>query len=78
MIVVHTSTSAPPRRKSSITFSSSPSAIWPWATATRALGTIARTRSAVSSIVSTRLWRKKAWPLRSSSRSIARLTSSSS
>ena len=36
-IVVHTSTSAAPRRKSSITCSSSPSAIWPCATSTRAL-----------------------------------------
>ena len=43
-----------------------------------AFGEIARTRSAVSSIVSTRLWRKKTWPFRASSLSIACLTSSSS
>ena len=58
MIVVHTSTSASPRRNVSITCSSCFSSIWPWATITRASGTIARTRSAVSSIVSTRLCRK--------------------
>ena len=38
MIVVQTSTSASPRRNSSITFSSVPSAICPCATSTRALG----------------------------------------
>ena len=37
-IVVHTSTSASPRRKSSITFSSCFSSICPWATSTRAFG----------------------------------------
>ena len=70
-IVVHTSTSASPRRKSSIVVSSSFSSICPWATSTRASGTIARTRSAVSSIVSTRLCRKNTCPPRPSSRSIA-------
>ena len=38
MIDVHTSTSASPRRKSSITASSSPSSICPWATAKRTPG----------------------------------------
>ena len=58
--------------------SSWPSAIWPWATETRASGTSARMRSAVSSIVSTRLCRKNVWPWRASSRLIADATSSSS
>src|ERR671933_45811 len=39
-IVVHTSTSASPRTNSIITFSSEPSVIWPWATDTRALGSL--------------------------------------
>ena len=78
MIEVQTSTSASPRRKESIRCSSSPSSICPWATSNRIPGQSPRSRSAVSSIVSTRLWRKKAWPPRSFSRSNARLTSSSS
>jgi hypothetical protein len=77
-IVVHTSTSASARRNASMVPSSSFSSIWPWATSTRAFGTIARTRSEVSWIVSTRLCRKNACPPRSSSRSMARFTSSSS
>ena len=38
MIVVHTSTSKRPSTKSTITFSSSPSGIWPWPTAMRVPG----------------------------------------
>ncbi len=61
-----------------MTASSSPSPIWPWATAKRTPGHRARRRSAVSSIDSTRLCMKNACPLRPCSRRIARLTSSSS
>ena len=57
MIVVETSTSKSPRRNCIITPSSARSAIWPWATPTRSSGTHRRTRSAASSIVSTRLCR---------------------
>ena len=57
MIVVDTSTSKSPRRNFIITPSSARSGICPWATPTRSSGTHRRTRSATSSIVSTRLWR---------------------
>ena len=74
MIVVHTSTSYSPRAKASITRSSSPSAIWPWAASMRACGSSWRSWSACASIVSTRLWTKNTWPPRSSSRRIASRT----
>ena len=64
MIEVATSTSASPRRKLSIRFSRSFSSSWPCATSNVIVGHSARRRSAVSSIVSTRLWRKNAWPPR--------------
>ena len=57
MIVVETSTSKSPRRNFIIASSSRRSGIWPWATPTRSSGTHERTRSAASSIVSTRLCR---------------------
>ena len=63
MIVVATRQSASPRRKASIVASSSPSSIWPCASAKRTAGQSARRRSATSCRVSIRLWRKKAWPL---------------
>ena len=47
MSVVATSTSARPSTKASIDFSSSPSGICPWATATRASGTRRCTRLAI-------------------------------
>ena len=56
MIVVQTRTSAAPSAKAIITFSSAPSAIWPWPTTNRASGSIRRSCSACASIVSTRLW----------------------
>ena len=49
--------------------SSSRSSICPWATSKRIPGHRPRSRTAVSSIVSTRLCRKNAWPPRSFSRS---------
>ena len=56
MIVVHTRTSAAPSAKAIITFSSAPSAIWPWPTTNRTPGSIRRSWSACASMVSTRLW----------------------
>ena len=47
MRVVATSTSTRPSTKASIDFSSSPSGIWPWATASRASGTSRWTRLAI-------------------------------
>src|SRR4051812_32997648 len=78
MIVVETSTSASPRRKECIRSSSSLSRIWPCATRKRSPGQSCCSCSARSSIVSTRLCRKNAWPSRSASRSSASFTSSSS
>ncbi len=78
MIEVETSTSASPRRKPSIRSSSSFSSICPCATVKRSCGHRARRRSAVSSMSSTRLCRKNAWPSRACSRSSACLTSGSS
>ena len=57
MMLVATSTSASPRTKASITSSSSCSGICPWAVTIRSSGTSARSASAASSIVSTRLCR---------------------
>ena len=45
------------------------SSICPWATVKRSFGHSARSRSAVSSMSSTRLCRKNAWPSRATSRS---------
>ena len=56
MMVVQTRTSAAPSAKAIITFSSAPSAIWPWPTTKRTPGSIERSCSACASIVSTRLW----------------------
>ncbi len=68
MIVVHTSTSKRPSTKSTMTFSSAPSAIWPWPIAMRVPGgASARTFSAHSAMSSTRLCTKKTWPPRASS-----------
>ena len=78
MIVVETSTSASPRRKECIRSSSSFSRIWPCATRKRSPGQSCCSCAARSSIVSTRLWRKNAWPSRPASRSSASFTSSSS
>ncbi len=78
MMVVQTRTSKRPASKSSITRSSMPSAIWPWPMAILARGTRRRTRSAAVSMVSTRLWTKKTWPPRSSSRLMASRTRPSS
>ncbi len=78
MMLVLTSTSASPRKKLSIRSSSSLSSIWPWATMKRIPGHRPRKRSAVSSIDSTRLCKKNAWPPRACSRTSACLTSSSS
>ena len=72
MIVVVTRQSASPRRKPSIVSSSCVSSICPWASSEARLRAPApRSRSVVSGSESIRLWRKKAWPPRSSSRSIA-------
>jgi hypothetical protein len=62
MIVVETSTSASPRRKACIRSSSSFSFICPCATRKRSFGQSCCSDAARSSIVSTRLWRKNAWP----------------
>ena len=62
MIDVETSTSASPRRKPSMRSSSCFSSICPCATANVSSGHSARRRSAVSSMSSTRLCRKNAWP----------------
>ena len=78
MMLVQTSTSASPRRNCTIRSSSARSSSWPWATTKRSLGHRPRRRSAVSSIVSTRLCRKNACPPRAASRSSAWRTSSSS
>ena len=64
MIVVETSTSASPRRNECIRSSSSFSRIWPCATRKRSPGQSCCSCAARSSIVSTRLWRKNAWPSR--------------
>ena len=72
--VVHTSTSKRFSQKSSITCSSWRSFIWPCAVATRASGTSSLIRAAAFSIELTRLWMKKTWPSRSSSRRMAATT----
>ena len=74
MIVVQTRISVSPPAKPIITFSSWPSGIWPWPTAIRTPGSNWRNCSACASIVSTRLWTKKTWPPRSSSRRMASRT----
>ena len=73
-IVVQTMTSDCFSQKPWITCSSWCSGIWPCATLTRASGTSWRIRAAAFSIVFTRLWTKKTWPSRSSSRRIAAVT----
>ena len=78
MIEVETSTSASPRRKAIMRSSSCFSSICPWATVNVSFGHSERSRSAVSSMSSTRLCRKNAWPSRATSRSSACLTSCSS
>ena len=78
MIVVQTRTSYWPSQKSRTTRSSRPSSICPWATATRASGTSSRSRAATRSMSCTRLWTKKTWPSRSSSRRIDSPTARSS
>ncbi len=78
MMVVHTSTSYSRSQKSTMTRSRLPSSIWPWAMATRASGTSSRTRAATGSMSATRLWTKKTWPSRSSSRRMASVAARSS
>ena len=68
MMLVQTSTSASPRRNASIRALELRSSIWPCATSNCIPGHSPRSRSAVSSIVSTRLCRKNACPSRSCSR----------
>ena len=72
-IAVDTSTSAWPSMNFTIAASSSRSAIWPWAMITRASGTSSWTKRAIDGSDCTRLWTKKTWPPRSSSRSSASL-----
>ena len=71
MIVVESRISAFPLTNCVITFSSVPLAIWPCPTISLALGTSLRMRSAIVSMVVTRLWRKNTCPPLFSSRCIA-------
>ncbi len=73
-IVVQTRTSNCFSQNATMTCSRASSPIWPWAVAIRASGTSSRSLAAALSIDSTRLWMKKTWPSRSSSRRIAAVT----
>ena len=68
MMAVQTITLCSRRTKSTMIFSSSGPLICPWATTTRASGTLVRTRSAKGSIELTRLWTTNTCPPRVSSR----------
>ena len=71
MMVVESRMSASPLMNRVITFSSTPLGICPWPTISRALGTSLRIRSAMVSMVVTRLCKKKTCPPRFSSRWMA-------
>ena len=77
-IVVQTRTSKSFSQKPTMTRSRVSSVICPWPIATRASGTSSRSRLAARSMESTRLWMKKTWPSRSSSRRMAAATCFSS
>ena len=72
-MVVETSTSACPSTNLIITDSSSRSPICPWPMSTRASGQSAWMKAVMDGSDWTRLWTKKTWPPRPSSRSIASL-----
>ena len=72
-IAVATSTSAWPLTNLTMVASSSRSFIWPCAMITRASGTSSWTKRVTEGSDCTRLWTKKTWPPRSSSRVSASL-----